>query len=184
MSFISQPISITALLFGRRRSIGSFTGYVTTKEDTQDVLTITKHPIQDGAAVTDHAFKEPVKFSCQITAQPNAFSGVSLEEIYAELVQLQDSRVPFEIQTPKRTYKNMLINAIAQTTDKTSENSLALTMTFEEIIIVSIGVVTVQKSNQGIPQVTEKTKRTGRKSILNTAFGGNLQSVIGSIGGN
>jgi hypothetical protein len=47
--------------------------------------------------------------------------GLSPKETYQELLDLQNSRVPFDVVTGKRIY-NMLIRALEVTTDRTSEN--------------------------------------------------------------
>jgi hypothetical protein len=48
--------------------------------------------------------------------------GLSPKETYQELLDLQNSRVPFDVVTGKRIYTNMLIRALEVTTDRTSEN--------------------------------------------------------------
>ena len=101
----------------------------------------------------------------------NFLSGVSLLELYEELLELQASRVPFVVKTPKRTYESMLLQTLVQTTDKTSENCLALTMNFQQIIIVPVETFTVDPAllkNRGSNQ---KTINGGNKSMLNRRFG-------------
>jgi hypothetical protein len=69
MSFLSEPI--TLLPIRPNRSIGGITGYITLVENATDKLTITKHPVQQGATITDHAYKEPSDLSVQIIAGQN-----------------------------------------------------------------------------------------------------------------
>lgn len=166
MSFLTEPISIIALITGRQRSIAGISAYLTLKEETTDRLTITKQPVQQGASITDHSYMEPVTFSASIQMKDN-FS-VSLKELYEEIRELQRSREPFTVQTPKRTYENMLIATLGQTTDPKTENVLALTVGFEEVIIVDVGVVEVPRSKQKLPGVTGQTQKVGRKSALST----------------
>lgn len=163
MSFLSQPTSIVQSLFGTKRQIADFTGFITTTEETTNKLTITKQPVQQGAMIGDHSFAEPVSFSCQIFYSAN--NGKSLKETYDKLLKLQNSRVPFEIITPKRTYSSMLMSALTQTTDKTTENCLSIRFSFEEIIIVSVNTVQVSRSAQKNPGNTGKTEAVGKKSI-------------------
>lgn len=187
MSFLPQPISLSALIFGKKRSIGSIDNFITLVEETTDVLTITKQPIQDGASITDHAFKEPTVFNMKVQSQPtglSAFEGADgLEDIYQQFLDLQENRVPFDIQTPKRFYENMLLHSVGVVTDKQTENVLSLALSFQEVILVSIQTATVPKTAQGLPQVTQKAKKTGRKSFLSTLFGGTFSSTISGIGG-
>lgn len=179
MSFLNQPISITQILFGTKRAIADFTGFITVSESTNDTLTITKQPVQQGATISDHAYKEPTTFSCQITF-PGSF-GVDLEDLYDDLLNLQESAVPFSIMTPKRTYENMLMATLSQTTDKSTENCLAISMTCQEVIIVSISTVQVPKNKQKTPQQTGKTDPAGNKTALAAGTGSSGNSIIPSF---
>ncbi len=170
MSFLSVPITLQSL-FGQDRKIGDIEVNVVINENTSDVLTITKQPVQQGASITDHAFKEPVGFSMSILFRDNLTT--SLSKLYQQLVDLQNSRVPFAVTTPKRIYRDMLISTINQTTDKTTENCLAINITFQEVILVNIATVSVPKSSQRNPQRTAATQPAGKKqSALSTLFGG------------
>lgn len=161
MSFLSQPVSIFQNLFGVKRQIGNFKAFITTSEETSDRLTITKQPVQQGAMITDHAFKEPTQFSCQIFFAAN--TGLSLRQTYQDLLDLQNSRVPFEIVTPKRVYTSMLIATLSSTTDKTTENCLAIRLACEEIIVVKVNTVVVPRSSQKNPGATGKTEKSREK---------------------
>lgn len=148
MSFISQPVTLQSL-FGPKRKIGPIDVQVIVNEHTTDTLTITKQPVQQGASIIDHAFKEPTGFSATLLFQDqgslsNFFGGLS--KIYQDLLDLQNSRIPFDIITPKRIYKNMLLATLSQTTDKTTENSLSIAATFQQIIIVNVTLVQVDRS--------------------------------------
>lgn len=175
MSFIPEPISYPITLqslFGKKRMIGSFTVQTIVSEDTDDSLTITKHPVQSGASITDHAFKEPTVLSMRILAQNNnpisgitaTFSGGGLNQIYQQLLDLQSLRNPIAVVTPKRTYPTMLISSIKLTTDKSSENILSLVISLQEIILVSIGTTQVPPERQRKPKKTQATQQSGRKS--------------------
>lgn len=163
MSFITTPISLQSL-FGKNRKIGDIDVNVVISEGTDDTLTITKQPVQQGASITDHAYKEPTTFSMQVYFSDNFF--VSLQDIYDQLLELQDSRTPFDVVTPKRIYRNMLIASLRQTTDKTTENCLALNIAFQEVIIVSISTVQVPPRRQKLKAVTQATQNVGKKSAL------------------
>lgn len=164
MSFISQPISLRSLLLGKDRKIGDYTVNVIISEETTDTLTITKQPVQQGASITDHSFKEPTILNMRAFAKDNLF--VSLSEIYEELLTLQNSRIPFDVYTPKRIYRNMLMASLGQTTDKSTENCLALSFSFQEVIIVSVSAVQVPRSRQRSPGATGATQNGGKKSAL------------------
>lgn len=163
MSFINEPIQ--SILIQPKRQIGPITVNVTIQEETTDALEITKHPVQQGASITDHAFKRPTEFSMRASWRYNTLGiGASLAEIYQKLLTLQSSLVPFDIVTPKRLYKTMLFSALSQTTDKTTENCLMVSMRFEQIIVVPVTTVTVSPSVQKNAASTQATQPAGAKS--------------------
>jgi len=166
MSFLSVPISIFAVRPTRR--IGEITANVVIDESTNDTLTITKQPVQQGASITDHAYKEPTVFNTTILFRDNPAK--SLSKIYQELLDLQVSRVPFDIVTPKRIYRSMLIATLAMTTDKSTENILKITASFQEVIIVPVTTTTVPRQKQKFASSTSKTENAGKKSALATGF--------------
>ncbi len=166
MSFLVQPVTLQSLL-GKDRKIGSITVNTVISEAATDTLTITKQPVQEGASITDHAFKEPTGFTMQVLFQDNI--RVSLSKLYQNLLDLQTSRAPFDVITPKRIYKNVLISTLGQTTDKHTENVLAINITFQEIIIVKVGASSVARSNQKNPGATGATEKAGKKSFLKIA---------------
>ena len=173
--FLREPISF----FPTRplRSIGGFTGHITLSEVGNDKLTVTKHPVQQGAQITDHSYIEPSELSVQIQA---ADYTKPLSEIYEDFLELQRLREPFFVVTGKRSYDNMLLTTIQQTTDKAKENVLALTLTFIEVILVPVTTTILQPRNkQQFPNETGATEKTGKKSALRTFSEG----VTGFIGG-
>lgn len=173
MSFISIPITIQSL-FGTQRVIGPYNVQLLVNEETTDTLTITKQPVQNGASITDHAYMEPSVLSMNILQQntnpltqlQQTFNGGGLAEIYAQFLALQSDRTPFSITTPKRVYKNMLLATLRMSTDKTTENILSLGLSFQEVIIVSVGTVQIPKSRQRKAPKTQATQDTGQKSFL------------------
>lgn len=164
MSIVTVPISLIPIK--PIRKIGPISVDVIINESTNDTLTITKQPVQQGASITDHAYKEPTVFTSTIYFRYNLSK--PLAQIYQELLTLQSDRVPFDIITPKRIYKSMLISSLGQTTDKNTENTLAIVLSFQEVLIVKVTTTQVPRSRQRSPGVTGKTESAGRKSILST----------------
>lgn len=163
MSFLTEPITIQSL-FQSNRVIGDITVQVILSENTTDTLTITKQPVQQGATITDHSFKEPTSLSMQILFSSDLFT--SLSEIYQSLQDLQNSRIPFDIFTPKRVYRNMLMTTLGLTTDKHTENILSINASFQEIIIVPVTTTQVPRTQQRFPGQTGATQPAGKKSAL------------------
>ncbi len=188
MGFIVQPQTFLAV--GLSRSFGTssqiFSGYVTVNENTTDSLEITQQPVQQGASIADHAFKKPTTFSCQLRFSASVLPGLSLTQgitapqslssIYQKLLTLQNSNVPLNCTTPKRPYKNMLIQSLGVTTDKTTENVLAINITFQQIITVPFKVGNVSPSQLQNAASNAGTNQAGQKASF-------LAQGAGAVGG-
>lgn len=163
-NFLAEPVRLFPIR--PARAIGEITGYIVFDENTTDDLEITSHPVQQGAAITDHAFKKPVELSVRLQFGPH---DKPLDEIYEDLLVIQASRDPFTVYTGKRTLYNMLIKSISQTTDKTTENVLAISLRLQEIIIVEVTPTSVPpRGKQKTPGGTGATEKAGKKSALLT----------------
>ena len=174
MSFLSLPL--IDIFLKPTRKIATIAIQVVVDESTTDTLTITKQPVQQGASITDHAYLEPTIFSHTIYFTSGASilgfgSGTGLDQIYKQLLELQASAIPFDIVTPKRIYHNMLMASLSQTTDKLTENCLAIHASYQQINIVPILATTVPRINQKNPGSTAATQNGGSKSALATLFG-------------
>lgn len=177
MSLITEQ-PITAFLFGKQRQVGPIKINVILNEETSDELEITHQPVQQGAPISDHAFKKPVQFSMRASWSANALSSVlklginavtnpdgNLTRIYNQLLDLQNSRIPFDVFTPKRTYKNVLMASLGQTTDKFTENILMVYMKFEQIIYVPVTTVSVNSAVMKNPAASAGTQPAGTKQV-------------------
>lgn len=131
-----------------RRSIGGIHAQVTISESERDELQITEHPVEQGAPISDHAFKRPVEvriragWSCTGSGDLSA----SGNGVYGLLLSWQKALRPFALYTGKRVYQDMLIQQLAITTDNHSEFSLMADITCRQVIIVS---TTVTKAAKG-----------------------------------
>jgi hypothetical protein len=162
MGFLGALLSFFSI--GPTRSFGGVSGYITITENSVDALEITQHPVQQGAMISDHAFKKPVSISIQMQFEQNL--GQNLSDTYASLLALQASLKPFNVVTPKRTYYNMLFAALGVTTDKKTENVLAINATFQEVIIVPVVTTVVPKSQLANFGQNAGTQNAGKKSAL------------------
>lgn len=161
------------------RFIAEIAGFVPFEEHHQDVLEITDHPIEQGAKVSDHAFKQPSKVTIKFGFSNSSMGGTSgashsgsasgqVAAIYQALLGLQASREPFEIMTGKRLYQNMLMVELSVDTDKQTEHALMVTAVFKEVILVTTSTVKVAKapaSEQADPATTQSTESTGSKQL-------------------
>lgn len=145
-------------------------------------LTITDHPVQTGAALTDHAFLQPRELSIEVGMSnvatsfvPGQFSGGYSRSVTAfqVLKDLQALRVPIQVHTRLGLYQNMLIEVLSAPDDHTTLDGLRATVTFREILVAQ--VKTVQISAR--PQITDTSNRgapepvTPNQSILKQATG-------------
>ncbi|CAM6235682.1 TPA: hypothetical protein OZU43_003402 [Escherichia coli] len=173
------------------RKIGIFVPDVVVSEKHVDALEITEHPVEFGAAINDHAYKRAseVTMECGFAGGGSVLDLVNLSsiglrvgesprEIYQQLLDLQKSRVPFDVVTGKRTYSNMLIRAIEATTDRTSENVLSCVLTLREVIMSDTQSITVtDKANMQEGVSTAPVQNTGMKSLVPTSSSSVIQKI-------
>lgn len=167
--------TIANVLLRDGRKLGTIIPNVVVEEVHTDTLTITDHPVEQGAPITDHAFKNPAELSMRIgwssssVALDAVVSSVvdsvkagklttpkikTVRDIYEDLLKLQASRKPFDVSTGKRLYKDMLIKSISTTTDASSENSLVVSVVLRQIIIVQTKAAKLKAENQAKPNKT------------------------------
>jgi hypothetical protein len=151
------------------RYFGSITALVTFEERGIDRQTITSHPVEQGAQITDHAYQEPAEATIRFGASNSSAAAGGDEgyvtNIYNQVMALQQSRTTFSIQTGKRLYTSMLATSVELTTDEKTETSLALVVICKQIIIVSTSVVAVSApaSDQTSPADTQSQAQSGTK---------------------
>lgn len=63
--FVSAGLQLgpTAVIIRPTRKFGPYTAQVTISEQHNDELEITQHPVEQGASITDHAFKRPAELT-------------------------------------------------------------------------------------------------------------------------
>lgn len=193
---------LSVLFSQQRRRIGAIVPSVVISEKHSDALEITEHPVEIGAPVSDHAFKRPAEVTMELgfasggslidgidtTRIFNVDTGLSLgtspADVYKELLTLQESCVPFDVITGKRTYKNMLIRAIEVTTDKTSENVLMCVLTLREVIISETKKISAaDKADMLMGVSTSPVQNTGTKTLVPVKNDSVLKEIKGGIQG-
>lgn len=158
-------------VFFRARRFGSFIADVTVEENHTDELAITEHPVERGAAISDHSYKRPTSVviragwsnsSLRALGNPNY-----VQQIYEAVLKLQSTRETFEILTGKRMYKDMLLARIYETTNEQTEDALLLTMEFKQVIITTTQTVIVPDSSvMKTPAATAATQKTGQNNLV------------------
>jgi len=136
------------------------------KLDHERRLTITDHPVEEGASITDHSFVEPKSISIEIGMSDvgdsiieGQFAHRSTRSISAfdTLCKLQAERRPITINTKLAKYENMLIENITSPDDFKTINGLRATVFFREIIIVGADTVTLPNRTSAAPHKTGNT---------------------------
>lgn len=120
--------------------------------ETEEQLTITSHPVQSGANISDHAYREPTRITIEIIMsdvmacrQPGQFNSFLEKSVtaYRRLLDLQRSRIPCSVQTRLGTYQNMLIEHIGAPDDAATREGLRCTVTLREVLVAQVGVTKV-----------------------------------------
>lgn len=187
--------ALTDIFLGTPRRFGPASGLiipnVVIDESHTDSMSITEHPVETGAPISDHAFVRPaeVKVSCgwspsapalpgflgtvlpitqgMVAGFESLFNGAPdfLQSVYQRLLALQESREPFTLMTGKRQYENMLIESLGVTTDRTTEYVLMVTITFRQVIIVRTTTTSVaDQAQQASPESTAPTREAGTQT--------------------
>jgi hypothetical protein len=201
-------LGVEAILVKPKHQIGDFTAHVTISEKHVDEMEVTDHPVEQGSKITDHAFMRPCELVVEcawsnspqnaglisglLGAATGTVAGLStilggngvnqVRDIYQKLLALQRSRVPFDVLTAKRAYKNMLLKSLQTETDKESANILRVTAHMREVIIATVQVVTISapKDAQSVPQSTLAPVEKGMKQLSDGAKM-NLDSAVQAL---
>lgn len=205
----AAQLGVEAILVRPKRSIGSFSAQVTISEDHVDEMEITDQPVEQGAAISDHAFKRPSEVTIEaiwsnsptgqgfLSSVAGSVSGTiggvqsiltgnsqdQIRDIYDKLLALQASRELSDVFTGKRVYKNMLISSMRVKTDKQNENILRVICHLREVLIVSVSVVQIAApaDAQQEPESSAPILDKGAKQLRNVAPSFNLQSAVDAI---
>ncbi|MBN3822355.1 hypothetical protein G3O00_01825 [Burkholderia sp. Ac-20384] len=166
------------------KKIGSIRVQVAIEEVYNDELTITEHPVEKGAEITDHAFKRQPDvvmrcgwsnsdYEALLGAAEATFDGGSLPSaqyvnaIYSQLLALQQARTPFDVTTSRRLYQNMLLQGLRLTTDPKTSSALVLMATLKQIRIVSTQATKLPpREDQADPASTAETGNGGVKAAV------------------
>ncbi|MBB4017386.1 hypothetical protein GGR16_002415 [Chelatococcus caeni] len=161
-----------ALLIRNGRAIGPIMPHVVVQEVHRDDLIITDHPVERGAAISDHAFKRPseIEMRCGWSNSTARAEGY-VQEVYETLLALQAVREPFDVYTGKRAYENMLLGSLSVTTDEHTEFVLMVTARLREVIIADTQTTSgAPQSAQASPQKTAATANTGQKQLAQAQY--------------
>lgn len=193
------------ILFKTNRKIGPYLPDCAITEEHSDVLTLTKHPVEGGANITDHAYKEPstlrLQWAWSNSAPANALGGNLgsallssvigfggsedyIQQVYGNLLNLQVNGQVLTVSTGKRLYYDMMITGLSVKTDNNSAYSLPMEIELTQVILVATqSAQTPSQDQQQDPQQTAQTQAQGQTSAAPATPSPSIaQSVFGSLG--
>ena len=127
-------------------------------------VTTTKHPVQYGASVTDHAINEPDEVMLSIGMSDAATAAGTNHSVnaYQLLRQIKEKREPVTLVTRLATYANMLITSMSVPDDYTTMNALKANLIFTHIDIAVVTVVTVQQTVSSSKTTTSSSSSSSK----------------------
>ncbi len=180
-------LALELITFKPKRMIGDIVAAVTIEEEHTDENVITAHPVEQGAAISDHAYVVPPRVHLRVAWSAgdvllDFYNDTYIQDMYQKLLKLKNDRTTFSLLTGKRTYNNMLIQRLTVTTDKRSENALFADVVCEQLLIAAVHTVqgSADPSVQTMPESTQSTVSTGTKKLLPTSA---LRGLYGAIFG-
>lgn len=157
---------IGPLLFSTQRSFAGIIPHIVLEEAADDELRITDHPVEIGAAVTDHAFKMPVVLVMKAAWSDSTAGMVGyVRQVYADLIKLQADREPFDIVSGKRLYRSMLLGGVSQATDQKSEYALLSMLRFREVLLTYTTMSGSPGKQQGTTPSNDGLSSIGTNSV-------------------
>lgn len=181
-------------LLVKSKSFGRLSVDAVISTDHQANLTLTEHPVQQGAPVSDHAYMNPDEVSVEI-GMTDVMEGSGADHsvnAYNTFRALMEKREPVTVVTRLKTYEDMMITTISSLDDHTTMHALRATIYFTKVNIVDVSTVKVQGSTSGSKKKTStgskgSTAKTGTQTKTTKATksteGTKKQSVLKQIFG-
>jgi len=141
------------------------------EEEHEDELVVTEHPVEQGATISDHAYKMPARLTLTYgwsmgSPQNIGANTTFLKDVYNKFLTLQNARTLFAVYTGKRTYQNMILQSIRVDTTKETENSILIRATCREILLATTQTITVPNANNMVnPQNNAPTLNSGQVGL-------------------
>ena len=168
----------------------SFTFDAVLSTEHKGTVTVTQHPVQFGASVTDHAINDPdeVMLSIGMTDTMEGVGNNHSVNAFTQLKAIKEARRPVTLVTRLYRYVNMLITSLSAPDDYTTMNGLKANIIFTNIEVVQVGTVTVQEtvsaskttSTTSTAKEKSKAKKSSKKKTTKTTKPAN-ESVLSKI---
>lgn len=125
-------------------------------------LTITQHPVETGAAITDHSYVNPRRWTfnvgmTDVIGNPNGSAPAISRSVnaYNQLVAMQASRQPLQLVSKYGVFNNILVADVSAADNYQTKYAGRFTITLQEIIMVKNQITKVSAN----PQATDQTNR-------------------------
>lgn len=150
--------------------------------DTEHSLTVTQHPVQTGANISDHAFVNPIRMTMQVGvsdamayragADYGGDGKTKSVQAYRLLCKLQELRTPMQVVTRLNTYQNMLIESIDVSDDASTLCALKATVNLVQVLVVNVGTekVSARKWTTGAQNKSQEVQPKGDNSTALRKF--------------
>lgn len=123
------------------------------RESHRSSLRITQHPVEFGADITDHAYREPFEIEVQGAVSNDPIGDVDgivygagktrSAAAWDQLIELQNTRAIFDVQTGLKLYRNMMLTSVTAAQDAVTGRALFFTARFREIEYSETSIVQV-----------------------------------------
>lgn len=146
--------------------------------DTEHSLTVTQHPVQTGANISDHAFVNPIRMTMQVGvsdamayragADYGGDGKTKSVQAYRLLCKLQELRTPMQVVTRLNTYQNMLIESIDVSDDVSTLCALKATVNLVQVVVVNVGTekVSARAWTSGAQKKAQEVQPKGDNSTI------------------
>jgi len=157
----------------------------------QQELTITEHPVQTGAAISEHSYIMPARVVLDVgmsdamdSYEAGMWSGAQSKSVsaYQVILALQFARVPLALVTRLRIYPNMIIESVSPEETAKTIGGLRMRVSLKQIFMAQITTVTN-------PARTDTSQQTGLGTVspstpsnsINGTFQVHTESTLPSV---
>lgn len=140
------------MTFALSRLLGPVRLDVVVRERHESDLFVTRHPVELGADVSDHAIVEPKRLMLDAVAGSRPGTPTNVAASWQALRRLQESREPFTIVTALDVYRNILIERLTVDRDATYGRVLYFRAELREVIVVDTETSPGESGERGTSQ--------------------------------
>lgn len=166
------------------------------RADHNTSLRITEHPVQTGAALTDHSFQIPARLTLEIGMSdvmdsflqgqytPGAGKSVSA---YQTFLALQSARTPLTVVTRLNTYTNMLIRNIDTPDTNKTYYGLRATISLKQILMAYVATqaaVPAAAQQQSVAQTVKGSTQPTTNAANGLSIPSSSSTASSSVGAN